>query len=125
MGVVYCLNGCFGYGLCGGNDKCICYLCLNGDVVWIEYDCFFCICLKFVVWVAVAIVVNEVYFFVECFNKGLCNRKIGECDCFDNYDGIVCEWIVCLGDCFNYGFCYMGIISVIQRLLPMAMRFMF
>ena len=27
----------------------------------------------------------------ECSNQGACDRKSGECDCFDGYEGIACE----------------------------------
>jgi len=30
---------------------------------------------------------NNAHGSVECSNKGLCDRKTGECQCFDNYDG--------------------------------------
>ena len=42
----------------------------------------------------------------DSVTQGSCNRKTGECDCFDNYDGIACERTVCPGDCSNHGFCY-------------------
>ena len=31
---------------------------------------------------------NEAHPLVECSNKGLCDGKLGECDCFDNKDGV-------------------------------------
>merc|ERR1711988_1804913 len=34
------------------------------------------------------------------------NRKTGECECFDNYDGISCERTVCPNDCSGRGICY-------------------
>merc|ERR1719502_978898 len=42
---------------------------------------------------------------VECSNKGLCDRKTGECKCFDNYDGKACERTVCPGNCNGRGRC--------------------
>ena len=30
---------------------------------------------------------NEAHPQVECSNKGICDRKTGECMCFENYDG--------------------------------------
>jgi len=35
---------------------------------------------------------NDAHQSVECSNKGLCDRKTGECQCFDNYDGKACKW---------------------------------
>ena len=34
---------------------------------------------------------NEAHPLVECSNKGLCDGKLGECDCFDNKDGVACD----------------------------------
>ena len=28
---------------------------------------------------------------MECSNKGLCDRKTGECECFDGYEGSACQ----------------------------------
>ena len=84
----YCPNGCSGHGSCGSNDKCTCYLRPNGDAAWTSHDCSLRTCPKSAAWVAVATAANEAHPSVECSNKGSCNRKTGECDCFDNYDGI-------------------------------------
>ena len=85
----YCPNGCSGHGSCGGNDKCLCYTRpKNTDPAWSAHDCSVRTCPKSAAWVAVATAANEAHPSVECSNKGSCNRKTGECDCFDNYDGI-------------------------------------
>jgi len=42
---------------------------------------------------------------VECSNKGICDRKSGECQCFDNYEGMACERTVCPKDCSGRGLC--------------------
>jgi hypothetical protein len=46
------------------------------------------------------------HYYQECSNKGLCDRKTGECDCFENYDGIACERTICPSNCNNRGICY-------------------
>jgi hypothetical protein len=39
-------------------------------------------------WVSYPVVgANDAHDVVECSAKGLCDRKTGECQCFDNYDG--------------------------------------
>jgi hypothetical protein len=43
---------------------------------------------------------------VECSNKGVCDRKTGECGCFDGYEGISCERGVCPNECSGRGICY-------------------
>merc|ERR1711964_606807 len=30
---------------------------------------------------------------LECANRGLCNRKTAECNCFDGYTGLACDTI--------------------------------
>ena len=102
----YCPNGCSGHGSCGINDKCECYKRPNGDPAWTEHDCSMRTCPKAAAWVAVSVGANEAHPLVECSNKGACDGKSGECDCFDNYDGIACERTVCPNDCNGRGICY-------------------
>lgn len=40
---------------------------------------------------------DEGHFYMECSNRGLCNRKTGQCDCFDGYDGNSCQRASCPG----------------------------
>jgi hypothetical protein len=84
----------------------VCYQRPNGDPAWTENDCSLRTCPKAAAWVAVATAANEAHPEVECSNKGICNRKTGECECFDNYDGISCERTVCPNDCSARGICY-------------------
>ena len=102
----YCPNGCSGHGSCAGNDKCVCYQRPNGDPAWTEHDCSLRTCPKAAAWVAVATAANEAHPEVECSNKGICNRKTGECECFFDYEGIACERTRCPNDCSGRGICY-------------------
>ncbi len=43
---------------------------------------------------------------MECSNKGICDRKSGECQCFPNYEGIACERTVCPNRCSDAGVCF-------------------
>lgn len=43
--------------------------------------------------------------WVECSNRGYCNRENGECECYDGYDGMACQRQKCPEDCNNRGFC--------------------
>jgi hypothetical protein len=58
---------------------------------------------------------NEGHFYMECANKGLCNRKTGDCACFDGYEGTACARTVCPDSCNGHGTC-----ETIQELAEMG-----
>jgi len=46
--------------------------------------------------------------YMECSNKGSCDRSTGECKCFDGYDGVACQRASCPGypsSCSGHGVC--------------------
>jgi len=43
--------------------------------------------------------------YMECSNKGLCDRTSGTCECFDGYDGVACQRASCPNDCSGHGIC--------------------
>ena len=62
-------------------------------------------CPKSSAWVDYATADNGAHAKVECSMKGMCDRKTGECKCFDGYDGKACERTVCPSNCNGRGRC--------------------
>jgi len=51
---------------------------------------------------------NSAHYYMECSNKGRCDRTSGECQCFDGYDGVACQRASCPGfpnSCSGHGVC--------------------
>jgi len=51
---------------------------------------------------------NSAHYYMECSNKGRCDRSTGECQCFDGYDGVACQRASCPGypnSCSGHGVC--------------------
>lgn len=48
---------------------------------------------------------DEGHYHMECSNRGLCDRKTGECECFDGYNGIACGRQACPEGCSGHGQC--------------------
>merc|ERR1719326_2542567 len=42
---------------------------------------------------------------MECSNRGVCDRKTGECECFDGYTGLGCARLACPENCAGHGTC--------------------
>jgi hypothetical protein len=42
-------------------------------------------------WADKAYATDKAHQEVECSNAGLCNRKSGQCECFDGYTGNACQ----------------------------------
>mmetsp|Transcript_14692 Transcript_14692/g.43522 ORF Transcript_14692/g.43522 Transcript_14692/m.43522 type:complete len:593 (-) Transcript_14692:288-2066(-) len=48
---------------------------------------------------------DEGHFYMECSNKGLCNREEGICECFPGYEGSACHRTSCPNGCSGHGTC--------------------
>src|SRR5689334_182226 len=51
---------------------------------------------------------NSAHYYMECSNKGKCDRTSGECACYDGYDGVACQRASCPGypnSCSGHGVC--------------------
>jgi len=107
----HCPNGCNGHGSCGTDDTCTCYIRggddgKNGYPAWTFPDCSGRTCPMDKAWIGDVRAANDVHPLAECSNKGICDRKTGECQCFANYDGIACERTVCPNACSDAGVCF-------------------
>jgi len=53
---------------------------------------------------------NTGHYYMECSNKGLCNRSAGVCECFPGYEGSACQRASCPsgdgGMCSGHGTCH-------------------
>jgi hypothetical protein len=48
------------------------------------------------------------HYYMECSNKGTCDRTSGTCVCYDGYDGVACQRASCPGfpaSCSGHGVC--------------------
>ena len=51
---------------------------------------------------------NTAHYYMECSNKGTCDRETGTCECFPGYDGAACQRASCPGypeSCSGHGVC--------------------
>jgi hypothetical protein len=51
---------------------------------------------------------NSAHYYMECSNKGTCDRDSGLCECFEGYDGAACQRASCPGfpnSCSGHGVC--------------------
>merc|ERR1711871_281519 len=94
-----CPNGCSGNGICGANDKCSCFQNWQGP------DCSLRTCPYSLAWADTADGTNSAHYYAECSNKGVCDRKTGECKCFDGYEGKGCRRSTCPEGCSGHGTC--------------------
>jgi len=101
-----CENSCSGHGTCELNNNCNCYLGLDGEAEWTGPDCSQRTCPKNFAWVGEVVNQNNLHPWVECSNKGNCDRKSGACVCYPGYDGVACQRTICPNNCNDKGTCW-------------------
>jgi len=94
-----CPNKCSGHGVCGAHSRCTCY------ANWQGYDCAERTCAFARAWFDSAYDNDKAHDYAECSGRGICDRKSGECKCFDGYTGDGCRRIACPNDCSGHGTC--------------------
>jgi len=96
-GLAACPNKCSGHGKCKADDKCDCFNHYWGP------DCSYRNCKENIAWVEGTIADPHAY--VECANRGVCDRATGECVCQDGFDGAGCQRLKCPNACSGHGTC--------------------
>lgn len=84
-----CPNGCSGNGICGANNKCSCHQ------NWQGINCALRTCTFSLSGVDTGDDTNPDHYYAECGNRGICDRKTGECKCFEGYEGNGCHRSTC------------------------------
>jgi len=101
-----CENHCSNHGTCEKNSNCKCFTGLDGEAEWTGPDCSLRTCPRDFAWVGDVINSNNLHPWVECSNKGSCDRKSGTCKCFAGYDGVACQRSTCPDNCNDRGTCW-------------------
>ena len=101
-----CENHCSNHGTCEKNNNCKCFTGLDGEPDWTGPDCSLRTCPRDFAWVGDVINSNNLHPWVECSNKGSCDRKTGTCSCYPGYDGVACQRSTCPNNCNDRGTCW-------------------
>lgn len=48
---------------------------------------------------------NSAHYYMECSNKGKCDRTTGTCACYPGYEGVACQRASCPNSCSGHGVC--------------------
>jgi len=116
----HCPNSCSGHGSCAlfnaasqpTVDTCVCFKVRESEfdsnaeeAAWTGADCSQRTCPMGRAWAATPMENEDHTQRVECSGKGTCDRKSGECECFDGFWGEGCRRSACPNDCNGHGTC--------------------
>lgn len=105
-----CQNSCSGHGLCSNHPLFICS-CDEGwgaDSDVAEYkapDCSLQTCPGGRSWFSIPTSATAAHDLRECSGNGVCQRDLGECQCFPPWTGAACDRINCFSQCSGHGSC--------------------
>jgi len=110
-GSVYgaCPSLCSGHGDCGAHDVCSCW------DFWTGADCSLRKCPSGVSWQtasdeqlrdgATPNYPEGFRSYAECSDRGICDQTVGQCRCFDGFEGKGCRRSSCSNNCNGHGRC--------------------
>lgn len=103
------LKYCNGHGTClNSTSTCECYEGWGAptDITFYRSpDCSTRTCPSGRAWADVPTSSSTAHQFMECSNRGTCNRGTGECTCFPGFTGNACQRNKCPNDCSGHGVC--------------------
>jgi len=102
-------NYCNGHGSCDiSTSSCLCYegWGASTDITYYRApDCSSRVCPNGRAWADVPTSPTTAHQYVECSNRGTCDRTSGTCTCFTGFTGSACNRNVCPNDCSGHGVC--------------------
>ena len=96
-----CPQSCNARGNCNTNNQCECFNGFRGAACG-EFTC-----PSGVPWFEAAEIIDVAHrplTATECSTMGTCNRLNGKCGCYDGFEGIACETMMCPNNCNRYRF---------------------
>eukprot|EP01040_Poterioochromonas_malhamensis_P010427 gene10427-11344_t len=103
-------NDCNGHGACQtSTNKCLCYdgWGSENDISFYKApDCSQRVCPAGKAWADIPTSATTAHGYMECSNRGVCDRASGLCKCFAGFTGAACDRTECPNDCSGHGSCY-------------------
>ncbi len=103
-------NDCNGHGACQtSTNKCLCYdgWGSENDISFYKApDCSQRVCPAGKAWADIPTSATTAHSYMECSNRGVCDRTSGLCKCFAGFTGAACDRTECPNDCSGHGSCY-------------------
>jgi hypothetical protein len=100
---------CNGHGVCTPETgTCACFEGWGADTdvtVYRAADCSMRVCPAGRAWGDVPSSSTTAHAKAECSNRGLCDRSLGVCACFEGFEGGACERSKCIDGCSGHGRC--------------------